>query len=286
MWYNKHIEYKGGVKMKLRNGYEIPCIGYGTYKVSGEEAVQVMKIAIEAGYRHLDTATFYGNEVEVGEAIRTCSVAREDFFVTSKVWKTERGYESTKASFLKTLEDMKLDYLDLYLIHWPASACQFENWEEINLETWRAMTELYKEGKIKAIGVSNFLPHHLHALMQTEVAPMVNQLEYHPGEMQEETVAYCKEHGILVEAWSPLGRGRIFENELLLGLAEKYGKTLPQICLRWELQNGIIPLPKTMSQERMCENADIFDFEISEEDMELLNTMEKCGGSGLHPDKQ
>ncbi len=272
--------------MKLQNGYEIPCLGYGTYKVSGEEAVAVIKTAIAAGYRHIDTATFYGNEVEVGQAIRECGVPREELFITSKVWKTERGYEKTKASFLKTLEDMQLDYLDLYLIHWPASFCQYENWEEINLETWRAMTELYKEGKIKAIGVSNFLPHHLTALLKTEVKPMVNQIEYHPGEMQEETVLFCKENDILIEAWSPLGRGRIFENELLLELSRKYGKSLPQICLRWELQNGIIPLPKTMSEERMKENADIFDFELSLEDMELINSMEKCGGSGLHPDKQ
>jgi len=272
--------------VKLQNGYEIPCLGYGTYKVSGEEAVAVIKTAISAGYRHIDTATFYGNEVEVGQAIRECGVTREDLFITSKVWKTERGYEKTKASFLKTLEDMQLDYLDLYLIHWPASFCQYENWEEINLETWRAMTELYKEGKIKAIGVSNFLPHHLTALLKTEVKPMVNQIEYHPGEMQEETVLFCKENDILIEAWSPLGRGRIFENELLLELSGKYGKSLPQICLRWELQNGIIPLPKTMSEERMKENTDIFDFEISLEDMELINSMESCGGSGLHPDKQ
>lgn len=272
--------------VKLQNGYEIPCLGYGTYKVSGEEAVAVIKNAISAGYRHIDTATFYGNEVEVGQAIQECGVPREDLFITSKVWKTERGYEKTKASFLKTLEDMQLDYLDLYLIHWPASFCQYENWEEINLETWRAMTELYKEGKIKAIGVSNFLPHHLTALLKTEVKPMVNQIEYHPGEMQEETVLFCKENDILIEAWSPLGRGRIFENELLLELGQKYGKSLTQICLRWELQNGIIPLPKTMSEERMKENADIFDFEISLEDMELINSMESCGGSGLHPDKQ
>ena len=270
--------------VKLQNGYEIPCLGYGTYKVSGEEAV--IKTAISAGYRHIDTATFYGNEVEVGQAIQECDVPREDLFITSKVWKTERGYEKTKASFLKTLEDMQLDYLDLYLIHWPASFCQYENWEEINLETWRAMTELYQEGKIKAIGVSNFLPHHLTALLKTEVKPMVNQIEYHPGEMQEETVLFCKENDILIEAWSPLGRGRIFENEILLELSRKYGKSLPQICLRWELQNGIIPLPKTMSEERMKENADVFDFELSLEDMELINSMEKCGGSGLHPDKQ
>lgn len=271
--------------MKLRNGYEIPCIGYGTYKVSGEEAVQVMKSAIETGYRHLDTATFYGNEVEVGRAIRESGVPREQLFITSKVWKSERGYEKTKASFLKTLEDMGLEYLDLYLIHWPASSSQYEDWEEINLGSWKAMIEFYKEGKIKAIGVSNFLPHHLEALMREEIQPMVNQIEYHPGFLQEETVRYCQEHGILVEAWSPLGRGRIFENELLLELAQKYGKTLPQICIRFAIQMGIIPLPKTMSSDRMEENFDVFDFEISKEDMERIKSMEECGGSGLHPDK-
>lgn len=278
--------YNSQDKVQLANGYEMPRLGYGTYKVNGEEAISVIKNAIAAGYRHIDTATFYGNEAEVGAAVRESGVPREEIFITSKVWKTERGYEKTKASFLKTLEDMQLDYLDLYLIHWPASSCQYENWEEINLETWKAMTELYKEGKIKAIGVSNFHVHHLEALMNTEVKPMVNQLEYHPGEMQEETVDYCKEHGIVVEAWSPLGRGRIFEHPLLLQIAEKYGKSLPQICLRWELQHGIVPLPKTMSEERMKENLDIFDFEISEEDMDELNAMGKCGGSGLHPDKQ
>ena len=272
--------------MKLRNGYEIPCVGYGTYKVTGDEAVQVIKEAIAAGYRHIDTATFYGNEVEVGRALRESGVPREELFVTSKVWKSERGYEKTKASFLKTLEDMQLDYLDLYLIHWPASSCQYEDWKEINLGSWKAMTELYKEGKIKSIGVSNFLPHHMKALMETEVIPMVNQIEYHPGQLQEETVKYCKEHGIVVEAWSPLGRGRIFEHELLLELADKYGKSLPQICIRFAIQNGIIPLPKTMSADRMKENLSVFDFEISKEDMERLNSMEECGGSGLHPDKQ
>lgn len=272
--------------MKLRNGYEIPCVGYGTYKVAGDEAVQVIKDAIAAGYRHIDTATFYGNEVEVGRALRESGIPREELFVTSKVWKSERGYEKTKASFLKTLEDMQLDYLDLYLIHWPASSCQYENWEEINLGSWKAMIEFYKEGKIKAIGVSNFMPHHLKALMETEVIPMVNQIEYHPGQLQEETVSYCKEHGILVEAWSPLGRGRIFENELLLAMADKYGKTLPQICIRFAIQNEIIPLPKTMSEDRMKENLSVFDFEISKEDMDKLNSMEECGSSGLHPDKQ
>jgi len=177
------------------------------------------------------------------------------------------------------------DVLDLYLIHWPASSTQFEDWEQINLETWRAMTELYKAGRIKAIGVCNFLPHHLKALMETEVQPMVNQIEFHPGQMQEETVSYCKDHNIIVEAWSPLGTGRMLSNEMLKSIAAKYGKSAAQLCIRWCLQNGILPLPKSVTPSRIIENADVFDFEITNEDMEAINGMEYCGGSGLHPDK-
>ncbi len=181
----------------LNNGVKIPCVGFGTWQTpDGETAVAAVREALGVGYRHIDTAAAYGNEVSVGEGIRASGLARSEVFVTSKLWNTERGYDKTMAAFEKTVSDLGLDYLDLYLIHWPASANQFENWQDINLSTWKAMTELYKAGRIRAIGVSNFLPHHLHALMESEVQPMVNQIEFHPGQMQEETLQYCKEHGI------------------------------------------------------------------------------------------
>ena len=185
----------------------------------------------------------------------------------------------------KTLSDLDLDYLDLYLIHWPASKKDYENWEEINLETWRAMTDLYKAGKIKAIGVSNFKPHHLEALMKTEVKPMVNQIEFHPGFMQEETVKYCRENGILVEAWSPLGTGRMLTNPDLQEIASHYGKSVAQICIRWCIQHDVLPLPKSVTPSRIEENSNVFDFEINAEDMQRIDALENFGGSGLDPDE-
>ncbi len=272
----------------LTNGVTIPRVGFGTYKATDEEAADCVKTAVEAGYRHIDTAYFYGNEAGVGRGVAQCrgeyGLKREDIFVTSKVWNTDRGYEKTLAAFEKTMENLKLDVLDLYLIHWPAAASQYENWEELNLGTWRAMTELYKKGRIRAIGVSNFRPHHLKALMETEVKPMVNQIEYHPGCLQEETVNYCKKNGILVEAWSPLGRGRVLTHPVLAELAEKYQKSTAQLCLRFCLQHGIVPLPKSVNPERIRENGEIFDFEISSEDMERIDNLGEFGGSGLNPD--
>lgn len=271
---------------KLNNGYEIPCVGFGTWQTpDGDTAVLAVSEAIKAGYRHIDTAACYGNEVGVGKGIKTSGVKRKELFVTSKVWNTERGYDRTIAAFEKTLNDLQLDYLDLYLIHWPASASRFDDWEKINLGTWKAMTELYKAGRIKAIGVSNFLPHHLTALLKTEVKPMVNQMEFHPGQMQEETVTFCKENHIVVEAWSPLGTGRMLSNPQLKEIAEKYGKSVAQLCIRWCLQNGVLPLPKTVTPSRMIENAQVFDFKISNGDMTAINVMPYCGGSELHPDK-
>ncbi len=270
----------------LNNGYEIPCVGLGTWQTpDGETAVMAVSEAIRAGYRHIDTAACYGNEGGVGQGIKKSEIEREKLFVTSKVWNTERGYEKTIAAFEKTLADLGLDYLDLYLIHWPASSSQYDNWEEINLETWKAMTELYRAGRIKSIGVSNFMPHHLEALMKTEVPPMVNQIEYHPGLTQAETVDYCKKHGILVEAWSPLGTGRMLNNEMLKSIAGKYGKSVAQLCIRWCLQNGVLPLPKSVTPARIVENADVFDFDITAEDMSAINAMPYFGGSGLDPDQ-
>lgn len=270
----------------LNNGVKIPCVGFGTWQPpDGETAVAAVREALGVGYRHIDTAAAYGNEVSVGEGIRASGLARSEVFVTSKLWNTERGYDKTMAAFEKTVSDLGLDYLDLYLIHWPAAANQFENWQDINLSTWKAMTELYKAGRIRAIGVSNFLPHHLQALMESEVQPMVNQIEFHPGQMQKETLQYCKEHGILVEAWSPLGTGRMLNNETLKTIAGKYKKSVAQLCIRWCLQNGVLPLPKSVTPSRIKENAAVFDFEITAEDMSAINSMAYCGGSGLHPDK-
>ncbi|WP_297278150.1 aldo/keto reductase [uncultured Brachyspira sp.] len=270
----------------LNNGYKIPCIGFGTWQTpDGDTAVNAVKDAVKLGYKHIDTAAIYGNEVSIGKAIKESGINRNELFITSKVWNKERGYKTTLAAFDKTLNDLQLDYLDLYLIHWPASQNQFKDWDNINLETWKAMTELYKAGKIKSIGVSNFMPHHLKSLMETEVKPMVNQIEFHPGFMQEETVKYCNDNNILIEAWSPLGTGKMLNNSTLKEIAAKYNKSAAQLCIRWCLQNNTLPLPKSVTSSRIKENTEIFDFNISDEDMKIINSMEYCGGSGHHPDK-
>lgn len=270
----------------LNNGYNIPCIGFGTWQTpDGETAVNSVIEAIKSGYKHIDTAAIYGNEKSIGKAIKESGINRDELFITSKVWNKDRGYKTTLAAFEKTINDLQIDYLDLYLIHWPASANKFNDWDNINLETWRAMTELYKAGKIKSIGVSNFMPHHLKSLMETEVKPMVDQIEFHPGFMQEETFKYCNDNNILVEAWSPLGTGKMLNNETLKTISSKYNKSVAQICIRWCLQNNALPLPKSVTASRIKENTEIFDFVISDEDMKTINAMEYCGGSGHHPDK-
>lgn len=270
----------------LSNGYKIPCVGFGTYKIpEGEVAVSSVLKALEVGYRHIDTAAVYANERSVGEAVRQSGVKREEVFITSKVFNSDRGYQKALAAFDRSLNELGTDYVDLYLIHWPASFNQYDNWEELNMGTWQALVEVYKKGRAKAIGVSNFMPHHLKALLGFEVAPMVNQIEYHPGMTQKETVEFCKQRNILIEAWSPLVKGKAMSNPTLLSIAQKYGKTVAQICVRWCLQNGVLPLPKSVTPKRIEENAKVFDFSISQEDMATINAMEYFGGSGHHPDK-
>ena len=270
----------------LHNGYHIPCIGLGTYRTTDEnDAVHAISAAVKAGYRHIDTASAYQNETIIGKGICACGLDRRELFVTSKVWNTDRGYEKTMAAFETTMDKLKLDYLDLYLVHWPAAPHQFDNWKEINLSTWRAMTELYKSGRIKAIGVSNFLPHHLEPLMETEIQPMVNQLEFHPGYMQPEIVEYCHKNRIIVEAWSPLGAGGLLTNDTLTTIAAKHQKTVAQICIRWCLQNGTVPLPKSITPARIADNTNVFDFVLSDEDMATINAMPYQGRSISHPDK-
>lgn len=269
---------------KLSNGYEIPCVGFGTWLIDDETAENAVINAINAGYRHIDTAAIYKNEIGVGNAIKKCGIKREELFITSKVWTTMRGYDNTLAAFEESMEKLGLSYLDLYLIHWPASKNRFKDWEKINFETWQALIKLYKEGRVRAIGVSNFLPHHLDVLMDAEIQPMVNQIEFHPGKMQEDALEFCRANNIQVEAWSPLGRGAMLDNATLAAIGDKYGKSIAQICIKWCLQNGVLPLPKSVNLERIKENSSVFDFEISEEDMKIINKMPFCGGSPLHPD--
>lgn len=272
---------------KLGNGVSIPNVGFGTWQAAeGEEAVNSVKTALELGYRHIDTAFFYKNEVSVGKGIKESGIDRKDIFVTTKVWNAERGYEKTLKAFDVSLENLGLDYIDMFLIHWPASENQFENWKELNAETWRALEKLYADGKVRAIGVSNFYVSHLTALLETaKVKPMVNQIEFHPGMTQEEVVDFCKKNDILIEAWSPLGRGNVLDNEVLVGIAKKYNVSVPQLCIRWIVQKGHLPLPKSVTPERIKSNLDVYGFEISQEDIVAIDNLPYIGGSGLHPDK-
>ena len=276
-------------KLTLSNGVEIPILGFGTYKIEDDAtALNSVREAIKAGYRHIDTASFYKNEENVGNGIREglkhTGLKRKDIFVTTKVWNTEQGYENTLNAFSNSLQRLNMDYVDLYLIHWPVTKDYADEWQSRIKETWKAMEKLYSEGKIKAIGVSNFLVHHLEELMSAcEIKPMVNQIEFHPGHNQKETVEFCKKYGIVVEAWSPLGRGVILENEFLAETAKRYNKTIAQICIRWIIQQDIVALPKSVTHERIKSNFEIFDFELSREDMDKITNMEPIGYTGSDP---
>lgn len=270
----------------LSNGVNIPCVGFGTWQTpNGETATNSVLEAIKCGYRHIDTAACYGNEESVGKAIKLSGINREDLFVTSKLWNTDQGYESTLKAFNKTIKDLDLDYLDLYLIHWPVVKGHKEDWEKSICETWKAFEKLYSEGKIRAIGVSNFKPHHLKVIFENcNIKPMVNQIELHPSHNQDETVKFCRNNNILVEAWGPLSTGRIFKVKEMQDIADKYNKSIAQITLRWHIQNEILPLPKSVTPSRIKENSMIFDFELLKEDMELIQNLKGCEGSGIDPD--
>ena len=268
----------------LSNGVKMPNLAFGTFKVNEGDDVQIILDAISVGYRHFDTAAFYNTEEALGKAIKKSGIPREEFFITTKVWKTSMGYEGANKSFEESLEKLDMDYVDLLLIHWPR-ADEESDWKKLDIETWKAFEEIYKEGRAKAIGVSNFLNHHMQNILDNcEIVPMVNQIEFHPGYIQKDVVDFDKEHGIVVEAWSPLGRERVFKDELLNELAEKYRKSVAQICLAFSLQMDVLPLPKSSSIERMKQNMDI-DFELEKEDFEKIVNMEEMGWSGLDPDK-
>ncbi len=273
--------------MKLNNGVEIPGLGFGTYQTPADVTYDVVTEALKAGYRHIDTAFLYGNETGVGQAIKDSGLKREDVFVTSKLWNTDRGYDETMAAFEKTMANLGLDYLDLYLIHWPANHKQFgDQADQINADTWRAFEDLYKAGKIKAIGVSNFMPNHLESLLANcEIKPMVNQIEVHPGWPQTEAINYCQRHDILVEAWAPLGEAASLNNDVIKAIAAKYDHTPAQVCLRWGIQQGILPLPKSVHADRIQQNTNIFDFELTADEMDQIGALRNLGGQCKVPDQ-
>jgi diketogulonate reductase-like aldo/keto reductase len=267
----------------LHNGVKMPWFGIGVFKVEeGPELVNAVRAAIKNGYRSIDTAAaIYGNEEGVGQGIREgiqeAGITREDLFVTSKVWNADLGYESTIQAYETSLKKLGLDYLDLYLIHWPV--------EGKYKEAWRALETLYKAGKIKAIGVSNFQTHHLEELMKdAEIKPMVNQVEYHPRLTQKQVQTFCQEHGIQLEAWSPLMQGQLLNNEVLAEIATKYNKSVAQVILRWDLQNGVVTIPKSTKEHRIIENANVFDFELTKEDMERIDDLNQNHRVGPDPD--
>ncbi|MDG7691160.1 aldo/keto reductase [Streptococcus pneumoniae] len=268
---------------QLNNGVEIPVLGFGTFKVKdGEEAYRAVLEALKAGYRHIDTAAIYQNEKSVGQAIKDSGVPREEMFVTTKLWNSQQTYEQTRQALEKSIEKLGLDYLDLYLIHWPNPKPLRENdaWKTRNAEVWRAMEDLYQEGKIRAIGVSNFLPHHLDALLETAtIVPAVNQVRLAPGVYQDQVVAYCREKGILLEAWGPFGQGELFDSKQVQEIAANHGKSIAQIALAWSLAEGFLPLPKSVTTSRIQANLDCFGIELSHEERENLKTIAVQSGA-------
>lgn len=260
----------------LNNGLAMPWLGFGVFKVEeGDEVERAVSTALETGYRSIDTAAVYKNEHGVGKAMRASGIPREEIFLTTKVWNDDMRAKRTLAAFDESLERLGTDYVDLYLVHWPVA--------DYYKETWRAMEEIYASGRAKAIGVSNFMIHHLEDLLgESEIIPAVNQIEFHPLLVQEELLVFCQSQAIQVEAWSPLMRGKILDEEAIVGIAGKYAKTAAQVILRWNLQHGVVTIPKSTHAKRIAENADIFDFTLSEADMQALDAMD--AGERVGPD--
>ena len=270
----------------LSNGVHIPCVGFGTWQSKdGPEARDSVAEALRAGYRHIDTAQGYGNEESVGQAVKESGLSRGEVFLTSKLTNSVRGYDQTLSAFHESLRKLGTDYMDLFLIHWPRPVSFRNDWEAQNAQSWRAMEDLYREGKVRAIGISNFHPHHIEALLKTAtVAPMVNQIRLAPGDTQDEVVNFSREKGMLLEAYSPLGVGKVFEVPQMKALAEKYGKSIAQIAIRWSLQRGYLPLPKSVTPARIRENTEVFDFRLEDADVELIAGLKGCVGYSSDPD--
>lgn len=272
----------------LANNIEIPVLGFGTWQTPNDEiGYNAVLTALKVGYRHIDTASVYGNEVSVGKAMKDSGIKREDIFLTSKLWNGDHGYEATLKAFQESLNRLDTDYLDLFLIHWPNPKMFRDCWEEVNAGSWKAMEELYEAGKIKAIGVSNFWIHHLEALLKTaKIIPMVNQIRICPGDLDLKLIEYCENKNILLEAYSPLGTGKAFGVSVLEDLATKYETSVAKVCLRWSLQHKFLPLPKSVTPERIKANAELFDFELSHEDMKLMDSLDDCCGKSANPDEK
>lgn len=271
---------------KLNNGVEIPVVGFGTWQTpDGEVARESVKTALEVGYRHIDTAAAYGNEVSVGQGIKESGVNRHDIFLTTKLWNDSHGYEATKKAIDLSLQRLDTDYLDLYLIHWPNPVAVREHWAELNAESWQAMEEAVKAGKIRAIGISNFRKHHLDELLKTaNIVPAVNQNYLNPSDLQPDVLAANKEHDILNEAYSPLGTGDLLRNELVAEVAAAHNHSVPQVLLRWSLQHGFLPLPKSVHAEYIKSNTDIFDFELTDDEMKKLDGLRGVTHLATDPD--
>lgn len=264
----------------LNDGRMMPQLGFGVWQVTNHEAQSTVGEALEAGYRSIDTAAIYGNEEGVGEAIRASPIPREEQFVTTKLWNNNHGYDAALAAFDQSLERLKLDYADLYLIHWPVAG------SEAYLDTWRALVKLKEDGRAKSIGVSNFMiPQLRRIIAETGVVPSVNQIELHPRFQQRELRVFHAGHGIVTESWSPLGQGTLIEDETIAAIGSKYGKTTAQVILRWHLDNGLIAIPKSVTPARIRENIDIFDFKLDADDMSALEALDdKAGRVGPDPE--
>ncbi|KRL79781.1 aldo/keto reductase [Ligilactobacillus equi] len=271
----------------LNNGVKIPVVGFGTWQTpDGDVAKHAVKTVLNVGYRHIDTAAAYGNEESVGQAIKESGVDRHDIFLTSKLWNADHGYAETKAALDLSLQKLGTDYLDLYLIHWPNPQAFRNEWQERNADSWRAMEEALKEGKVRAIGISNFRRQHIDALLKTAtVVPAVNQNYLNPSDLQEDVLAANAEHGILNEAYSPLGTGRLLQNETVKQIAAAHGVSVPQVLLRWSLQHGFLPLPKSTHDEYIKANAEIFNFALSNQELQLLDGLRGVAGLATNPDQ-
>ena len=270
-------------KFILNNGLELPVMGFGTYKA---ESSNIILDAIKAGYTYFDTAEFYGTEKFIGQALTQGNISRGKIIIASKVWKTSMGYDETLAAFDKTLENLQTDYLDIYMIHWPRPDLESQDWKNLDLQTWRAMEDLYNQGRIKALGLSNFLPIHAENIINNcRIRPSIAQFEFHPGHTQAFALNYYRERNILVQAWSPTGRGRVLNDELIISLAKKYNVSTVQICLSFILSENVMSIPKSSSPERMRENLDSQNIILDNDDILQLENMPPLGWGGEHPDR-